>query len=623
MYCPSCDKSYGAIHSRCPECHSWLKVSAPSSQRSKGGKMGGAPSSVPQGAPDENRSVVGTMDRGSSVVGWADPEPSGAWSDPPSADSSGGWSTGDLGAPASPSPVPPVPVAPPKTEEWADTGNGWGGESSPSPSRKPASNGWLDSGGGDDGWSGGGGLAAEPPVTAKAAPPAKAKGWLGDPEPVSPPAGGHSQEASGWLGNSAGAPTSPKAPSGSGWLGEGADRAEAGGGGGGGWLGDSASHATPSMAEMVDHAIGVQEDDDFVDDSWVDEEIRDNEFDDLDVPEFMPSSPEAGGVFLKMLLVAILVVLVGGGVMFLRSDSKTPEQIAAEATEKRLSFGRLAAEGGKTDLAAGKATLAIPQFEEALVALSEGKAPQTEIYDTEVLLGRALMSAKEYEEAFKHWKSLKSSGQEKYVAEANKGLADTKRQLRITANEYLKEAKQYASKGEINSVKRLGKDALDIYKSYGGDQGQIGNAHGIIGRGFMNGREYAVARDHLKKAVTLAPKLGYQTLLAEVNRELQPDTYIPPIQYQQQQSYPAQQSAPARSADTPSFDLGSPSYQTNNRSYSGGGRSSGSSSNNNASSSGAPAAAPKTMKEIPIYRPSQRGSSGNQRPGSKGVLQGY
>ena len=49
-----------------------------------------------------------------------------------------------------------------------------------------------------------------------------------------------------------------------------------------------------------------EDEDDFVDDSWVDEEIRDSEFDELEVPEIVPPAPEVGGVVLKMVLVVLI-----------------------------------------------------------------------------------------------------------------------------------------------------------------------------------------------------------------------------------------------------------------------------------------------------------------------------
>jgi tetratricopeptide (TPR) repeat protein len=605
MYCPSCDKKYGAIHSRCPECHSWLKVSAPASHRG-----GSASKPAPTQPPVAKKQAggVSTLDRGESVP-WADAAPVSEgtqWSDA----SSDSW-----GDDAFSTPLADMPAS---SDSWGgggDSSSSWGGvpQAATSATATPA--------GAGNGWLAGqqaaetGGLAGEPPATrapaAAPAPSSQGNGWLGDaPEtvpmgavaspstaaPSSSWLGGHGPEElaqePGWLGHSAPETTRPK-------------------GGGGGWLGDPQPSDGPSMTEMVDQAISVEDEHDFVDDSWVDEEIRDNEFDELDVPEFVPPPPEVGGTFLKMLLVAVLVVLVGGGVLFFKSDSKSSQKSAAEETSKKLVFARNAVAGGKEDLANNRAELAIPQFQEALVTLSEVKADQKEIYEAEILLSRALMGAQEYEDAITHWKSLGSSNDKEVVAEAKKGLQQASRQIRIRANEHLSEAKSYAKQGEVNSVLRLGREALKLYKAYGGNNGQLGDAHGVIGRSYLNGHDYATAKDHLKKAVQLAPGTGYETYLNQANSKLQPVTYInrgAPVRTQRTQTSTA-----------PSFDLGSPSYQKGTRTGGGSRRTSSS------SSSSAPAAsnaAPKRMQEIPAYRPAQNRDGGG-RKGSKGVLKGY
>lgn len=614
MYCPSCDKSYGAIHSRCPECHSWLKVSPPSSSRKgKSTAIGTAT------GPDQVQGTVSTLNRNPEPNGWADPV-----SDPPSAptawgaaEDSGGWSTVQAASlvnePATSPPAgewgastvaPETPRAGSNTG-WTDEGDayGWGGSqaSAPStPSSPTRGSGWVDNSDSSDGWSAGSATSASP-----SQPTSGGGGWLGGEQPSPAPASGN-----GWLGDSA-TPTVSSSPSGGGWLGgDGPDTPSSQG-----WLGDEAQ--APSMTQMVDQALNVRADDDFVDDSWVDEEIRDNEFDELEVPEFIAPAPEVGSLFLKMLMVAVLVVLVGGGILFVGSGKPSPEEQAAAKIQKQLEFGRGVAKSGRADLAAGKAALAVPQLQNAVVALAEGKAPKSEILAAEVDLGRALMADKDYEEAIKHWKSLKESGDKKYAAEAAKELAACKRQLRSTANGMIKEAKQYAAKGEINSVKRLGRDSLELYQKYGGSKAQLGDANGVIGRGFFNGREYPAAKGYFKKAVALAPGAGYESLLSKTNAELQPTSYIPPMQTEQYSPPPAA----AQPSSAPSFDIGSPGYRTNSSGWSGGGsRSQGSAATDSAPSS-TQSSAPR-MKEIPMYRSSQSQSSGT-RKGSQGVLQTY
>lgn len=611
MYCPSCDKTYGAIHSRCPECHSWLKVSAPSGSRAKSAKASASKAPAPPAAGGG----VSTLPRENEApISWADPAPdTNQWS----GDSGNDWGTPEPSRAVAQ--APPTEMAP--SDSWGGGGGGggggwdtqdssssWGGGQSTSPAPAKADNsGWLNGGDSEDGW-GGGGLAASPPSKSAPSSNGGGSGWLGDEEshaPPSPAPAAPKGNSSSWLNGGHEEPASP----GRGWLGDGPAETKSEGSG---WL-NGESEDAPSMTEMVDRAINVEEDDEFVDDSWVDEEIRDNEFDELDVPEYVPPTPEVGGAFLKMALVAVLVILVGGGVLFLRTDSITPEEKAAQEAAKKLEFAQATIEGGKADLSAGRAELAVPQFEEALVALSDVNAPQDKIYQTEVLLCRSLMAAQDYREAYKHWKSIKSSGQKDYLAEAKKGLAASSRELRVEANALLDEGKQYAAKGEVNSVKRLGRDALDIYKAYGGNKGQLGKAHGIIGRGFFNGREYGSAQDHFKKAVKLAPGLGYEKFLADTNAQLRPAAYIAPMRQTTRRTTPRRPKRP--------ISIGSgASYQKSNGARGPGRRAPRAAAN---SAPTAAPASPRKMKEVPIYRSNKRRSGSSKRKGQSGVLNTY
>ena len=616
MYCPSCDKSYGAIHSRCPECHSWLKVSAPS--RGKGGKQPAA-SAQPAASssnPMTDRGAVSTMDRESdnSSISWADPSPTkdgGQWGD---SGSSGGWDTGGLGGASSQSS---------SDSPWGDNSGGgggawgsspepssaWGGNAPasappaapPEPKSKGGGSGWLGGDDANDGW--GGGAASTPSTPSTPAPP-KSNGWLGEGADSGAASASGGSSSSGWLGGDDSAPQA-----GRGWLGDPQPASGgSGGGGGNGWLGDGPSDG-PTMTEMVDQAINVEDDDEFVDDSWVDEEIRDNEFDDLEIPEYVAPTPEVGGAFLKMLLVAALVLLVGGGIIFLKSDSKTPEQKQAEEREKQYKFAVSTLESADKDLAAGKAELAIPQFEQALVALSEVEAPQAEVDSAEIKLSQAMMKAEKYDDAIQHWKVLNASADEAVAKTATEGLNAATRAKRIEANGYLKEAKKDAADGGTLSVRSLARDALEIYEKYDGSRTQIGDAYGVMGRGFLNATDYGSAEDNLEKAVKYAPNLGYQKYLAKVRAQTRP-AYIPPVRV----------SAPVQSSggSAPRLDLGSPSYKTNNTRYAP--RRSAGNSNSGPSSSSAPAAKPK-MQEIPAWKPKR--NSGGGRKGSQGVLQTY
>lgn len=559
---------------------------------------------------------MSTIDR-DSEISWADPAPNSA--------PGGGWGSGESGSWVDSEESPDSgTLGGSSGESWgggnwsggkdASSESGWGSAPTPppaAPASSSESSGWLGGDSSDSGWGGG-----TPAAPASSAPAPQAQsgggGWLGEPAPApSNGLGGSVQEASnsGWLGG--GEDSAPAGPSGgSGWLGDSAGSGY--GDSGGGWLGgDGPPSSVPTMTQMVDQAIHDESEDDFVDDSWVDEEIRDSEFDELEVPEIVPPAPEVGGVVLKMVLVAALVLLVGGGVFFMKKDSKTPEQVEAERLERRAAFAQAAIEGGKEDLANNRAQLAVPQFQEAMVALSEVGATQKEVDQVEVLLSKSLMGSEEYEPAIEHWRSLKGSEDPEVQKAAEEGLQQAARQLRIQANDSLKEAKKYADKGEYTTVLRTGKDALELYEEYGGSATQKGDAHGVIGRSYINGRNYGAARDHLKKAVALAPGLGYQKYLNQVNAELTP-RYTRPVNR-------VSRPAVVRPASKPSFNLKSPSYRTNSRRVTRRNRGGGSTSSGGGSTTSAPK---PRMKEIPIYQSKSRPSN-STRKGSKGVLNSY
>lgn len=641
MYCPSCDKSYGAVHSRCPECHSWLKVSAPSNQRAKSAKAASSLSatggvstldkepawpSSPAGAAsswgdDGSDSWSDALPAGSAGKGLSgrSPDPAGkdgwsdagGWGDDPSASSESSWSSAQM-----PSASPASPVSS-SSGGWLggaerEAHDGWGGSpglasSSPvAPSRglgQESQDGWgagssLGSSpaslGGQDDWGGGSGSSFD-----SKAPAGGGGGWLGETdEPLSGSA--HPLESS--------------APA-AGWLSGGSKEVHSESSDG--WLSGEDSHA-PSMTEMVDHAIDVEEGDDFVDESWVDEEIN-SEFDELEVPEYTPPPPEVGSAFLKMLLVAALVVLVGGGVMFMGKEEKTPEQIQAEQRAKDLDFARSSVEAGKNYLKEGKPLLAVGPLGAAMETLKTSGAPEEEVWAAKVELARALTAAQEYEAGYEHWVGL-VKGPEQYRAEAIAARDEVSRQLRAVANSELTAAADYFAMGESTSVVAAGEKALKIYEKHGGTASQKGRAIGVMGRGYLNGKEYGKARDHLQKARKLNPAGGYEADLRLIASRTAPVDYHAGASYNSGYSAPATSSRPIR-VDA-SIDGGT-NYAKASQTYSPSVRRS--SSRAPAASEVAPAPAPKPRVQQPPpppRRPSSSNKSGG-RKGAKNVLPGY
>lgn len=650
MYCPSCDKSYGAVHSRCPECHSWLKVSAPASSRAKSAKAGtlvegGGVSTLDKEPTAWADSGTGGSDWGEGASdSWSDalPAPSagktsfpadpapvagswgeGAWGSTPSGES---WKNTEPAKPSMPASVPSA-RADSQGSGWLGGDDGWGGAGSASglssspPSSLGGSGSLSDDAG--DGWAGGS-LASSAPVKSQGLGSTFGDddGWGGGTDSIASRGGAASSpglgSSQGWLGGEP-ASTSSEGSSG-GWLGGSEPQSSLDDAGDEGWLGGASSAKAPSMTEMVDRAIGVEEADDFVDDSWVDE-IDNDEFSELVEPslDYAPQSPEIGGVFLKMLLVAVLVILIGGGVMYMGQETKSPEEIAAEKIAKELEFARSTFQTGKDFLQKGQPLLAIGPLEAAIVSLKTAGGTEKEIWDTKVELARALMKAQEYQKSYEHWAGL-TKGPEEYRKEARGQMAECSKLLRLQANQQLTEAADYIRANESASVLQLGRSSLKIFEEHQGTASQKGRAHGVIGRGYFNGKDYTKARESLKRALALNPGGGYQ---ADLNKIAQLSA---PVDY-----YGGGYSAPAASAPAPqvvevraSIDS-DPGYAVSSHRGGGGG---GSRSSASGSSGSAPSAAPADNRPrtqaIPAYRPSSGNrSNSSQRKGDKNVLPTY
>ena len=424
-------------------------------------------------------------------------------------------------------------------------------------------------------------------------------GWLGDADEPSL-AGRRSVESSG---------------SSAGWLSGGSRETHSESSDG--WLGGDEPTRAPSMTEMVDHAIGVEEADDFVDESWVDEEIN-SEFDEFETPEYTPPSPEVGSAFLKMLLVAALVLLVGGGVMFMGKKEKTPEQIKAEEIAKELQFARDSVIAGNQYLKDGKPLLAVGPLTAAMTSLKTSGAPQEEILSAKADLARALMKAQEYEKAYDQWVGL-VKGPEKYRKEAVAGRDEASRLLRAQATSELAESAKYYQMGESSSVLQAGEKALKIFEKHNGTASQKGKALGVIGRGYLNGKEYGKAKDYLKKARSLNPGGGYDADLREIASRTAPVDYYEGGNYGGGYSAPQPAAQPQTVHIDASIDGGS-SYAKSTQTYA-----------PRASSQAAPvqaapvqaAPARRVAQPAPAPRRSSPRSNSGGRKGSKGVLPGY
>ena len=277
MYCPACDKEFSPVHSRCPECKGWLRVSGPT----VGAKSANG-SSIRTAAPSAMNLDTATTQKVQPVTAANVPLPSR-----PKPGGNPGRGPGIAAGPGqewgSPEPAPPRPAPSLQTSTemveaaggrgalgsgWesansfaapAPAATGWG-TPAPPPAGPASGAGWGTAVGGlGNAWQS---PQAEPPKTggwgSSAAVPldhsnglGSAPGGFGGPQgPSSPGLGGG--PPSGNLGGPTGALGAAPA-GGGGWLGDG------GHGGayaapssqGGGWLGDSSAGGSPQAPTPI------------------------------------------------------------------------------------------------------------------------------------------------------------------------------------------------------------------------------------------------------------------------------------------------------------------------------------------------------------------------------------
>lgn len=250
MYCPACDKEFSPVHSRCPECKGWLRVSGPAGgAKTASTRTATAPALAAQST---TTSVDPLPQRPSGTLMGNDmPLPSRPSSKPPN--------SGGLAA------SPPRPAAPPPSQ-------GWGAPSeSPTPPLSAPTEPTGGRGALGSGWESSNNFAAPTTNWGGNSAPQSSPGW-GTPAPAAPAAGwgasapvpatpqwgspaGNEPQMPGWGGS---APPASAPPSG----GLGAVPAVGGGfastppaassgGLGGGWLGDgggSSSYSPPARS---------------------------------------------------------------------------------------------------------------------------------------------------------------------------------------------------------------------------------------------------------------------------------------------------------------------------------------------------------------------------------------
>lgn len=530
--------------------------------------------------------------------------------------------------------IPPASSPPPQVPATSSQG-GWLGGEEESPTFKvydpEKDNGWGESPSSEKSSPQGGRLGA--------APVAESDHW-GSGSPSSSPTsrwGSQSDRglsdqdtakvSTGWLGDDSGSSTPNASFSGSSthdqgapskaWMGSNEEMAAPSPSGGRGWLNGEDEDSAPTMTEMVDRAMGAEAGGDFIDDSWVDEEVEGDDFDELGAPEYIPPTMGGSGSFIKVLLATVFVLMIGAGVFFMGQDHQSPEEIQAEKMARQLGFAQTSLKNGQDFLAKNQPELAIGPLKVAFDGFKALGGHEEELYQTKRTLALAQTKAKKYDEAFQQWSEL-TKGPEKHRAEAKKEAARVENLLLAQADSMLVEAGKFANNGESASVLDLGRRALSIYEKHGGKASQKGRANGVIGRGYVNGDEYGKAKESFKIAQKLNPAGNYAADLAQIAQATAPvDFYAGTSSYgrgvEEAPAAPQVVHVEASLGDGPDYAKGQRGSRPSHRRSSsvGGG------------SASADTAAPAKKREAPAFVRSSSNSSSKRRLGDQGVLKTY
>lgn len=515
MYCPACDKEFSPVHSRCPECKGWLRVSGPPAGTKAASAAGAPPIARPTSATVTAADPLPSRASG-TLMGNNVPLPSRPTARPnvapaPPAPTPRATSPGDNWSEPAESPAPkiqgqlnaPSPAdaasgrgalgtgwessgsfAAPNASWGASNANppastgGWGSAAPPASSAPVA--GW---GGGQTAPSGIGGQWGAP------APEAKVPGWgnsggLGPAPGVAPaaPLGGAPALGQTPGGGFAQTPSAGQSPGngqglGGGWLGD-------GGGGSastytpparsGGWLGDSGSSEEPAAATMPamspqeiaatsespvlslpDHTVAVD-----LGTPWEDE---------------LPGTSSNKWVYwvLGGLLCALLSFF--GYTYWTRKSLEKPAKVVAvESSASSL-------DAGLEILAQAKKSFQAKKFQDAQAGAETAHT---------LIAGLSVAPPARVKEVKNFYRQTT---------------------LRCASDSY-SQAERAISAGEFNQALGLCDQAVKYYSKLNGTQKEQGRAVALKGKIYLRLKDYPNAEIAFKKAMKLSPGGGYQTL---------------------------------------------------------------------------------------------------------------
>lgn len=613
MYCPACDKEFSPVHSRCPECKGWLRVSGPTggakpasaapSVRPVSTAPAAAAASAPSAPSMRPAASVGPSvenlptQKASPVTGANVPLPSRPSAKLP---------TPSAPPVAAPRPAAPAPASQAGANDWAEQSE------SPSPVAGPANGsrapepiegrgglgtgweasgsfqapqtGWGSPGGATTGWAGPGAVGPTGVLGAVSSAPA-ATGW-GAPASAPPSFAGLGGPVAGPPSGSLGAPqmggfgTPPASSLGNGPAASMGTPVSGGLNGGGGWLGDGGGGGSSFPSSVTPKATG----------GWLGDAQTPAPAHAEASPVSMPgmAAPEVGSASdAPLLALPDHTVAVDLGTPWedegATAASNSNKMVYAVLTTVVLGLAGFFGYTHYQNQALRKPSSPTSSASPVSSALNLGEASLKK--------GKAAFKNKKWAEAVGHAdmaqmliKDLKTAPKER-VKDVVKFHRDAN--LRYASVSF-DQANRALQAGDTNKALGLAEQTVSIYRKLSGTSKDQARAYAFEGKVYERIGDLVNAQSAYKRAAGLNPNAGYQQQVSAMRQSQMPEV----VQYAPAEpGQPAPQAQPAQPAFVqPSLGDG-PSVPTGS-SGGGGYRPSG----------GGAAAAPQAAPAAPVRR---------------------
>lgn len=215
----------------------------------------------------------------------------------------------------------------------------------------------------------------------------------------------------------------------------------------------------------------------------------------------------SGGSLGRSLLLVLVVVLLGVGGFYYTSLEPEPEASPAPVVPEIEHDAATWMASAQKSLESQNYALAVPQLERAVELLKAEEAEPERVKEARLELAQTYARNKQFKESREVWKTLGLAHPD-LSKQASEAVKKAERQLRIQANGKIKRGKSQL-KERPRMALTLGQEALQDYTDFGGQRGQLAEAHGLIAEAFRAESNKRRAAKHYKLAHDYNPKGPY------------------------------------------------------------------------------------------------------------------